>query len=129
MTFKELMPSDKENILRPDEFGEWVKIDGVILRAVTEKSTAQKTGNLTLNYKGLLGDFLTLYFRSADYVGERERLPRYGERVKVYSDEWHCEKLFSVESCADELGLCTLILGAYRQNTLRVNWGVENDND
>ena len=129
MTFKEILPADNEAILRLDEFAECVKIDGVILRAAVEKSTAQKSGNLKLNYKGLLGDFLTLYFRSADYVGKRERLPRYGERVKVFSDEWRCEKLFSVESCADELGICTLTLGAYRQNTLRVNWGVENDND
>ena len=119
MTFKEILPSDNENILQLDEFARWVKIDGVILRAVAEKSTAQKSGNLKLNYKGLMGDFLTLYFRTSDYIGKRERLPRYGERVKVYSDEWACDKLFNVVSCADELGICTLTLDAYRQNTLR----------
>ena len=128
MTFKELLPTDNEAILFLDEFAEWVKIDGIILRAVVEKSTAQKSGNVKLNYKGLMGDFLTLYFRSSDYNGKRERLPRNGERVKVYSDEWHCDKLFNVVSCVDELGICTLVLDAYRQNTLRgvtVNWGEE----
>lgn len=125
MTFKDLLPSDNEAILMLDEFAEWVKIDGVILRAVVEKSTAQKSGNLKLNFKGLMGDFVTLYFRTTDYNGKRERLPRNGERVKIYSDEWACDKLFNVVSCADELGICTLVLDAYRQNTLRgvtVNW-------
>ena len=119
MTFKEILPADNEAILMPDEFAEWVKIDGVILRAVVEKSTAQKSANLKLNFKGLMGDFVTLYFRSSDYNGKRERLPRNGERVKVYSDEWACDKLFNVVSCTDELGICTLVLDAYRQNTLR----------
>lgn len=126
MTFKELLPEDNEAILRLDEFAEWVKIDGVILRAVIEKSTAQKSGNLKLNYKGLMGDFMTIYFRAADYNGKRERLPRHGERVKVYSDEWGCDKMFSVTSCTNEHGISTLVLEAYRQNTLR---GRRDDND
>lgn len=125
MTFKEILPSDNENILMLDEFAEYVKINDVILKAVVEKSTAQKSGNMKLNFKGLMGDFVTLYFRTSDYNGKRERVPRHGERVKVYSDEWACDKLFNVVSCQDELGICTLVLDAYRQNTLRgvtVNW-------
>ena len=119
MTFKDLLDSDNENILLLDELAEYVRIDGVIVKAVTEKSTAQKSGNLKLNYKGLFGDFITLYFRATDYNGKRERLPRHGERVKVYSDEWACEKMFNVVSCEAESGMVTLILDAYRQNTVR----------
>lgn len=128
MMFKDLLTSDNAAILMLDEFAEWVRVDGVILRAVIEKSTAQKSGNVKLNYKGLMGDFTTIYFCTADYNGKRERLPRNGERVKVYSEEWGCEKQFNVVSCEDELGICTLVLDAYRQNTLRgvtVNWGEE----
>ena len=121
MTFKDLLPSDNEAILQLDEFAEYVKIDGVILKAVVEKSTAQKSGSRQLNYKGLMGDFVTLYFRTYDYIGKKNRLPRHDERVKVYSDEWSCDKLFNVVSCQDELGICTLVLDAYRQNTARIN--------
>ena len=119
MTFKDILPADNDALLFLDEFAQWVKIDEIILRAVVEKSTAQKSGNLKLKYKGLMGDFVTLYFRGSDYAGKSERLPRNGERVKVYSDEWKCDKLFNVVSCTEELGICTLVLDAYRQNTLR----------
>ena len=126
MTFKEIIPSDNENILWLDEFAELVEIDGVILKAVVEKSTAQKSGSMKLNHKGLFGDFTTLYFRSADYMANEKRLPRHGERVKIYSEEWECAKMFNVVSCESDLGICTLTLDAYRQNTLRgvtINWG------
>lgn len=119
MTFKDIIDSDNENILRLDELAEYVRLDGVIIKAVVEKSTAEKSGNLKLNYKGLFGDFTTLYFRAIDYNGKEIRLPRHGERVQVYSDEWGCEKMFSVTSCETQSGLVTLVLEAYRQNTLR----------
>lgn len=119
MTFKEILPDDDSAMLDLTEFAELVKIDGVILRAVIENHTADKSGNDKKNFKGLFGDFTEIYFRTQDYCRKRERLPRNGEVCYVYSNEWKCDKRFHVESCVDEMGMAHLILSAYRQDTLR----------
>lgn len=119
MTFKELLPDDDFAMLDLTEFADLVKIDGVILKAVIENHTADRSGNDKKNFKGLFGDFTEIFFRTKDYCQKRERLPRNGEVCMVFSHEWNCEKRFIVESCTDEMGMAHLILAAYRQDTLR----------
>ena len=119
MTFKEILPDDDFAMLDLNEFAEFVRIDGLILKAVIENHTADKSGNDKKNFKGLFGDFTEIFFRTQDYCKKRERLPRNGEICKVYSEEWKLEKRFVVESCVDEMGMAHLILSAYRQDTLR----------
>lgn len=119
MTFKDILPDDDSAMLDLTEFAELVRIDGVNLRAVIENHTAKKSGNDKKNFKGLFGDFTEIFFRTCDYCGKRERLPRNGEICMVYSEEWKCEKRFIVEQCTDEMGMTHLILSAYRQDTLR----------
>ena len=57
--------------------------------------------------------FVTLYFKTADYCGKKQRLPVHGEQI------WLDGKRYDVESCEDQLGIAKLTLAAYRQNTLR----------
>ena len=119
MTFKDILPEDDSAMLDLDEFAEIVKIDGVLLRAIVENHTADKSGNEKKNFKGLFGDFTEIFFRVSDYCDKRKRLPRNGEVCFVDSEEYNAEKRFIVESCTDEFGMAHLILSAYRQNTLR----------
>lgn len=119
MTFKDILPDDDLAMLDLTEFAEYVTIDGVILKAVIENHTEEKSGTDKKNFRGLFGDFTEIFFRTADYCKKRERLPRHGETCYIFSHEWNCEKRFVVDSCTDEMGMAHLILAAYRQDTLR----------
>lgn len=120
MTFKDILIEDNSEMLELDEFAELLRIDGVIVRAVVDNYTAKKSGNANLNFKGLMGDFLEIFFRTMDYCRKRERLPRYGEICFVYSPDWDAEKRFVVESSTDELGMAHLVLSAYRDYKIDV---------
>ena len=115
MTFKDYLPADNHMMMNVEEFGEEIIIDDVELRAVAEESTAQKSGNRNLNYPGLHGDFLEIYFCVEDYIAERERLMKHGEVCHVNG------KRYDVVQCTDEQGMCHLILSAYRQEQVRMN--------
>lgn len=113
MSFRDDLKRDLDIFVESEEFAEFVTLDGIYLRAQVNAHTAQKSGNETRNFEGLHGDFVTLHFKTADYCGKKSRLPRKTEQV------WLNEKRYDVESCEDQLGICKLVLAAYRQNTLR----------
>ncbi|MBR1645182.1 MAG: hypothetical protein IJ774_05435 [Selenomonadaceae bacterium] len=113
MSFRDDLQADLDIFVESEEFAQFVTLDGIYLRAQVDSSTAQKSGNASLNFDALHGDFLTLYFKTADYCGKKQRLPVHGEQI------WMNEKRYDVESCEDQLGITKLTLAAYRQNTLR----------
>ena len=115
MIFKDYLPGDMEEMLNLDVFGEEILIDGVNLKAVREYSTNAKSGNRNLNYPGLHGDFVEIFFRVSDYIESRQRLMRHGEIC--YLDN----RRYTVEEITDEQGMAHLKLSAYRQNTVRVD--------
>ena len=98
-----------------DVFGEEINIDGVDLIAVREYRTSARSGNRNLNYPGLHGDFLEIFFRTEDYIAEREKLPVHGNICYVDN------RRYTVEDITDEQGMAHLLLAAYRQNTVRVD--------
>ena len=115
MTFKDILPDDNLAMLELDEFAEFVRIDDVIVRAVIQRSTDDKSGNDKKNFKGLFGDFIEIFFRTQDYLNKKNRLPHNGETCHIFSREWNVEKRFIVESAADEMGMFHMTLAAYRQ--------------
>lgn len=116
MTFKEAIRDDLKVFVGVEEFGEWVMLDGVKLRAVVAKNTGDrsradiaqrtKTGiylHPDLHSIPLIGNFLTIYFRTADYTAERERIPKYSEFINLGG------KRYKVIESAENLGLTRLI--------------------
>lgn len=115
--FKDLLDHDAAVIMSVVEFAEYLTIDGVLLACQFVPSTEKFSNAKSDNYDGLHGDFVTLYFKTKDYIGKRERLPRQSEYV--YLEHKNLKKRFEVVSCEEELGVCCLTLASYRQNTLR----------
>lgn len=113
ISFAELLKADNEEIINIEEFGEVVTIDGVILHAQIDNFTQKKSTMDKKNFRGLHGDFTTIYFRTSDYCGKRERIPVQGEIIHVNG------KRYTVESSRDESGITTLEIDTYRQGQLR----------
>lgn len=113
MTFKDDLREDIGVFVNVTEFGELREVDGVIMPCQMIASTGAKSNRLTDNYDGLLGDFVTLYFRAETYIKKRGRLPRRGEWLYVN------DKRFDVESVTNQHGVAKVVLSAYRQNKLR----------
>lgn len=112
-TLKEDLQEDLPVFVEVDEFGEMTTIDGVTLPAQVIIHTVKKSGIEARNFDGLHGDFVTVYFKTADYTATKERIPRQGEWCIINS------KRYDVMSSQDELGITKLECAAYRQNTLR----------
>lgn len=112
-TFKDDLREDKYTFLNVLEFSEYREIDGVLMRCQVSHHTADKSSRQNENFDGLHGDFVTVYFDAETYIGKRSRLPRHGEWV------WLDSKRYDVVSSKNEMGIAKLVLGAYRQNTLR----------
>lgn len=110
MTFKEQIAADLDIFVELDEFAELVTIDGVTLRAQKLFSTAAKSQRLTEQWDMLHGAFCTLYFKRDDY---NKKTPVQGQSVVVDG------KRYDVVSSEEELGICKLVLSAYRQPSLR----------
>lgn len=110
---KDYLDGDFETFMNIGEFAEDIELDKIEIRAVIENHTAEKSGNQNLNYPGLHGDFVEVYFKVADYVEERKRLMRQGEICYLNG------KRYTVAEVTDEQGMAHLILSEYRQNTLR----------
>ena len=72
--------------------------------------TAEKSGRLQETFEGLHGDFVELYFKTAEYAG---RLPVQGEWCYVDG------RRYEVCSSEDELGMSHITLAAYRQSVMR----------
>jgi len=109
MKFAELLAEDNEAVLDVEEFGEYILLGGVILKAQLESWTAKVSSREDRNFVGLHGDFVTAYFKVADYFTKKAKLPKQGEWVYVNG------KRYEVQSCKDDLGVATLILKTYRQ--------------
>lgn len=108
---KKYLSADMLMMLNLDEFGEKIMINDVEIQAVTEETTKAKSGNRQLNYPGMHGDFLEVFFRIEDYVTEEKKLMRHGEICYVNG------KRYTVESVTDEQGMAHLMLAEYRQKT------------
>lgn len=113
MSFRDDLKDDLDIFVESEEFAEFVTLDGIYLRAQVTAYNSQKSGNRQLNFEGLYGDFVTVYFKTADYCNKKARLPRKNEQV------WLNNVRFDVESSENQSGIAKLTLSAYRQNTLR----------
>ena len=113
MSFRDDLKADLDIFVESEEFAEFVTLDGVTLRAQVTTSTQKMSGNETRNFDGLHGDFVTLFFKTSDYVGKKQRIPRQGEWCYFNGVR------YDVTRCFDTLGITKLELSAYRQNTLR----------
>lgn len=113
MRFKELLPIDNDNIVDLEEMAEYVLLDGVTLKAVVTYSTAKASSVRSRNFGGLYGDYVTLWCKTIDYIGKRERIPRQGEICFLNG------KRYEVHESGDFSGITRLNLFAYRQETLR----------
>ena len=108
MSFKDMVAADAKVFLNPEEFGETHDLNGkacvcVLSSDMTdERKAALPGGRRTPD--GLHGDSLTVCVRKSDL----ERLPKQGENFKVD------KKRYTVDSCADDMGILTIVLGAYR---------------
>lgn len=111
--FKEILKADLDTFINLEEFSDEITIDGVTLPAQLTTSTKEKSARQSENFQGLHGDFVTVYFKTADYLATRQRLPVYNEYVIMNG------KRYVVESSSDQGGIAKLILSAYRQNILR----------
>lgn len=111
--FKEDLLSDRDIFLNDNEFAEMITVDGVELKAVRSEYNSKKSSNKAENFAGLFGDFTNIYFKTDDYLATRKRLPNHGEFSIING------KRYVVETCADEGGICKLVLSAYRQAVLR----------
>ena len=116
LKFKDLLKNDARQIMSVIEFAEFLVVDGVLMACQFVPSTAEFT---TANEQkpGLYGDIAELYFKTSDYTGKRERIPRQGEYV--YLQTGNFKRRYQVLSSADELGVTCLKLSTHRQNTLR----------
>nr|WP_304097650.1 hypothetical protein [Mitsuokella multacida] len=109
MSFRDMVASDVENVfLNLDEFGEMHDLDGtqcacVIANDATESRMADLHGGRRTP-DGLYGDCLTVCTRAADLTS----VPKMGTRFKVDG------KLYVVDSCSEDAGMLTIVLGAYR---------------
>lgn len=114
MTFKDDVAADIRDVfINLSEFSDWHTLDGVIIACQVQAWTAEKSARQNETYAGLHGDFTTIYFKTADYTGKRERLMRNSEWVEFDG------KRYDVVSARDEQGVTKLVISAYRQNTLR----------
>ena len=111
--FKDNLIADRDIFLNDNEFAEMITIDGVELKAVKSESAAEKSTRQNQNFAGLFGDFTLIYFKTDDYCAARKRLPNHGEYSIING------KRYIVETCADEGGICKLVLSSYRQAVLR----------
>lgn len=111
---------DLDTFLNLGEFAEIITLNGVTLKAIVTASTADiprahsSFGNdrqrLRSSAPPLIGEHVTINFKTADYLRERERLPKNSESCRVNGD------LFHVISSTAEYGLATLVLRAERMN-------------
>ena len=121
-TLKDVIKYDVENVfVNLNEFAEYVEIDGIILRAQIQYSSEKAAGLKQRMFEAvrgelmqpLHGDYIKMFFRTADYVKKNERLPFQNEYCHVN------RKKYKVISCKNEMGITRLILSDYRQEQLR----------
>lgn len=123
MTFKDYVAQDLNTFLGLEEFGEIVEIDEIKIKAIL----IQHTGDLNianvaskheayyihpeLHNQPLIGNFVTVYFKTADYVAKRGRIPKHTEFTYINGVRYR------VEESIDEMGITRLIATTDRMNT------------
>ena len=114
LNFRDFLKQDNQNIfINLKEFGEYAEIDGVTLQVQVQFRTERYSALQSQDYDTLHGDFVKIFFRTADYCGKRERLPFQGEICHING------KRFKVLTCKDEMGITRLVVSSYRQEQLR----------
>lgn len=125
MNFKETLAQDLNVFINIDEFGEIAEIDEVKLPAIIIEHTGDKKHeevaskheafyiHPVLHGILLIGDYIEVYFKTADYVAVHGRIPKNSEFVYVNS------KRYRVERAMDEQGITLLVVAADRMNTPR----------
>lgn len=123
MTFKDYVAQDLNIFLEIEEFGEMIEIDSIKILAIL----IQHTGDLNianvaskheayyvhpdLHSQPKIGKFCTVYFKTADYVSKRGRIPKHTEFCYVQGVR------YQVESSIDEMGITKLELTTDAMNT------------
>ena len=74
MTLKNLIEADNRQVfLNLNEFAEWVEVDGVLMKCQVQYHTEKASTLKTETFDTLHGDYVKIFFRTADYCGKRER--------------------------------------------------------
>lgn len=127
MTLKELMAKDLDVFFNLNDFAEMIEIDGVKLPAIVDSNTGNKyekafNANKNINSQiranlhsmNLIGDFITVQFKTSDYTRERGRIPQNLEFVRINS------KRYKVENSQDLEGITRLDCYADRDRSPRL---------
>ena len=109
MGFKDMVAADIPAVfLNPDEFGEMHDLNGTeCVCVVSNDETAKRNAGLPDGRRtpdGLHGDYLTVCVKTSDLP----HIPKMGTNFTVDG------KLYKVDTCAEDMGMLTLTLGAYR---------------
>lgn len=107
--FKDMVEADITNVfLNLEEFAEIHNLDGVDCACVfSSDRTDDRMAALHGKQRtpdGLHGDYVTVCVRSSDL----KKVPKEGTNFKVDS------KRYTVDSCTEDMGMLTIVLGAYR---------------
>lgn len=114
MNLKDYIKQDNEKVfINLNEFSEYVELDGIILQAQVQYRTERRSALQSESFEGLHGDWVKIFFRTADYCKKNERLPVQGEIVHIN------HKRYKVLTCKDEMGITRLQVSDYRQEQLR----------
>lgn len=114
MNLKDVIKLDNEEVFMDlGEFAEYVLIDGLLIQGQVQYRTERKSALQSESFEGLHGDWVKIFFRTADYCAKNERLPNQGEYVHING------KLYKVLTCKDEMGITRLQVSGYRQEQLR----------
>ena len=123
MNFKESLAQDLDVFIGLEEFAQVIEIDEIKLPAILIEQTGElsKT-NVTSRYgknfirtelhnQPLIGNTATVYFKTAEYVAERGRIPKHTEFTRING------KRYRVESATDSAGITRLELTTDTMNT------------
>lgn len=114
MALKDYIKRDNQSVFfNLGEFAEYVELDGMMIQVQVQYRAEKASSLKSESFPTLHGDYVKIFFRTADYCGKNERLPNEGEFVHING------KLYKVLTCKDEMGITRLVVSAYRQEQLR----------
>lgn len=123
MTLKESIAADTDVFINFEEFGEVIEIDGVELPAIIIKKTGELLKpNISsrngvqpeLHNEPLIGESITVYFKTLDYTREHGRIPQNLEFCRING------KRYKVAVSKDEMGITRLDCTADRMPNPRI---------
>jgi hypothetical protein len=127
MNFKESVAQDWTTFINLNEFAETIEIDDIKLSAVIIKNTGDvKNSNIAskhdeyyvhpeIHNEPLYGEYITVFFKTADYVKERGQIPKNLEFSRING------KRYKVITSKDEMGITRLDCGAERAPTPKMS--------